>query len=547
METFKLFIAPLLIGCIIIEAYLSAKDNSGNYEKKDTITNLVIFAISFSLNVLIKGSVYVVFSWIHEHSLFNIGTGTLAWFVLFFLSDLQAYSFHLLGHKSRFFWAMHVIHHSSEKYNLTTAIRTPLTNTGFRFTALAPLVFLGFAPVMVITIDTFILLYSFFQHTEFVKKLGWFEYIFNTPSHHRVHHASDEKYIDKNFGSVLIVWDKLFGTFKEEEEHPTYGLTKPLKKSTLLNIIFHEWIAIFDDIRQMPIGVNMIKMIFGRPGISKPSKADERQVYKITSLTKAIYAIVGVLLLIPSNSYAQDGRTYLLLGIDAEKRHQHRTALTYYKRVIELEPNPTEALSRASRLLCTLAGREQNKSLKIVKADSANMYATRALQLNANLKEARLSLIISFGLLSEASPSPAQKFRNAMRIRKEAETLLAMDSLFAPAYYILGKWHYEVSKLTWIEKFACNAFLAKIPNDVSYGKSLSYYEKAIGIQPEYILFHYAKAGTLYEQRRYHEVIAVLNNAIKLPCTEPDDLVRKEKCLKLLYEAKRNVGIVAGLF
>ncbi len=539
METIKVIVPPVLIGCIILEAYLSAREHRGLYERKDTITSLSVAAINVVLNVLIKGSVYLVYSTIQEYSLFKIEEGLISWIVLFLLTDFQSYLFHYLGHKSRFFWAMHSIHHTSHKYNFATAIRTPLTNSGFRFATLAPLILLGFSPTMVLTMDALILIYAFFQHTELIKKLGWVEYVFNTPSHHRVHHASDEKYLDKNFGGVLIIWDKLFGTFKEEEEHPVYGLAKPLPTNTLFYVIFHEWIEIIKDLRKTPVGLNAVKLLFAAPGWSGSVCSAQPEQPKI-GLAKFVYVVIAVLILVSLNSHAQVERQFLLLGIDAEKKHDERSALIYYKKAIQHDNDCTEALIRCSRVLCTLAGREYDKLRKFQKADSAHMYAMHAIDLDPNHIEARLNYIISLGMLSQASNNPSEKFRNAMRIREEAEVLITLDSLSGPAYYILGKWHYEVSRLTWIEKLACKALFGGIPKDVSLDQSLRYYDKAIRLKPDYILFHYGKANALYEGSQYNAAIEVLQHALKLPCIEPDDKIRKSQCQQLLDEAKKNV-------
>jgi sterol desaturase/sphingolipid hydroxylase (fatty acid hydroxylase superfamily) len=537
METMKLFIPPILIGSIIVEAYLSAKENLEHYERKDTITNVTIASLSVLLNLLIKGFIYGVYSLIHQKAIFQFEAGVISWIILFVLTDLQFYLFHLLGHKSRFFWAMHVIHHSSDKYNLSTAIRTPLTNSCFRFASLSTFIFLGFSPLMVLTMDSIILTYAFFQHTEFIKKLGWLEYIFNTPSHHRVHHASDEKYLDKNFGGILIIWDKLFGTFKEEAEHPVYGITKPLTKpNSILHVLTHEWVEIYRDIKKHPIGLNSLRIIFMGPSWTGASQNKNVRNIRIQPYTK-LALLVSVLIMAPLNSEAQDSHQLIKMGIDAETNQSDDAAIKYYCLAMRKDPRSIEALTRASWALNRQAGRAQNKYTMFVKADSARQLASRALRYDRNETDSRLAFIVSLGLISKASKNPSEKLRNAMLIRKEAELLLLNDSLCGPANYILAKWHYELAKLTWLERVACKT-LIEFPKDVSYERSLYYYEKAIQLKPDYILFHYGKAATLYQKGEFTTAVNVLENAIKLPAVEPDDKERKAQCLSLLTESKK---------
>lgn len=266
MESFDYIFFLVIISCIVVEAALSARENLGFYEPRDTLINFVMAIIGALVNAITKVVFLCCFTVVANHALFNPGEGVLSWIVLFLLIDLQFYLFHMLGHKSRFFWAMHVIHHSSHKYNFSTAIRAPFTNTFFRIASFLPLIWLGFSPKMVFWIDSIILFYVFFQHTKLISKLGWLEYIFNTPSHHRVHHGSNEKYLDKNFGGMLIIWDKLFGTFQQEEEEPTYGLTKPLQKTDLINVVVHEWKDIIHDLPKYSSWRDRHQVLFGRPG-----------------------------------------------------------------------------------------------------------------------------------------------------------------------------------------------------------------------------------------------------------------------------------------
>ena len=141
-----------------------------------------------------------------------------------------------------------------------------MTNTCYRFLYEVPLCLLGFDAGMVILVHTIILSFAFFQHSELIGKLGWLEYFLNTPSHHRVHHASNEKYLDKNFGAVLIIWDKLFGTFQAEEEKPRYGLTKPIRTVHPVKIFFHEWMALAVDLRRAISWKERMGIVFRAPG-----------------------------------------------------------------------------------------------------------------------------------------------------------------------------------------------------------------------------------------------------------------------------------------
>jgi sterol desaturase/sphingolipid hydroxylase (fatty acid hydroxylase superfamily) len=189
------------------------------------------------------------FAW--KHRLFTVPLDTVtSVVVLVILQDFSYYWFHRGSHRIRWFWATHAIHHSSNELNLAASFRFGwtgrLTGAGLFY---VPMIWLGFAPGPVFIAGGFGLLYQFWIHTEWIPKLGWLEYVLNTPSHHRVHHASNAEYLDRNYGGILIVWDRLFGTCVEERDDVPcrYGLVTPLRSNNPLIIAFHEWAALLRD------------------------------------------------------------------------------------------------------------------------------------------------------------------------------------------------------------------------------------------------------------------------------------------------------------
>jgi len=180
--------------------------------------------------------------------------------------DLSSYGAHVVSHFQRFFWAAHVVHHSGVNYNLTVSFRLSWVQH-FKIIFLLPVALSGFHPVIFFVTNQILVLFQFWQHTEYIKKLHpIIEYFIVTPSNHRVHHGSDEKYIDKNFGVMLVIWDKMFGTFQKEEERPTYGLTTPIENSSNpIYLNFHEYKEIIDDVRQTKSWRRKLFYIFGSP------------------------------------------------------------------------------------------------------------------------------------------------------------------------------------------------------------------------------------------------------------------------------------------
>jgi sterol desaturase/sphingolipid hydroxylase (fatty acid hydroxylase superfamily) len=267
---------PAFIITVILEAlYMQrlrrdaiARARLRGYEVKDTFTSLGMGIGNVIIASFVKLGAVAIWFKLYEHRLFEIPATWWSFGLLFFAEDFCYYWFHRASHEVRFFWAAHINHHSSTHYNLSTALRqswtTPLT--GIPFWLVLPL--LGFAPWMVLTQQAISLLYQYWLHTEAIDRMGPFEWFFNTPSHHRVHHGRDTQYLDRNHGGILIIWDRLFGSFEPEAARVDYGLTKNLESHNLFVVAFHEWIAIARDVIAARSLRDAWMFVFGPPGWS---------------------------------------------------------------------------------------------------------------------------------------------------------------------------------------------------------------------------------------------------------------------------------------
>ena len=246
-----LYAIPFFLVTVIIEGIFIYRKKIEKYSLKDTLASLSMGIGNFLIDMVSKLLVVVVIFFLYEKfRLITIPFVWWAWLVILVLEDFFYYWFHRVSHKSRFFWASHIVHHSSQKYNLSTALRQTWTGGFFGFVFYLALPLLGFHPLMIFTQMSISLLYQYWIHTELIHKMPhWFEAVFNTPSHHRVHHASNALYLDRNHAGILIIWDKLFGTFQPELENEkvVYGLTTNIKTYNPLIIAFHEWVAVFKD------------------------------------------------------------------------------------------------------------------------------------------------------------------------------------------------------------------------------------------------------------------------------------------------------------
>lgn len=261
---------PIFVITVLLEMFLAKKTNKANYEAKDTAASLSMGFGNQFMGLLLGGLTFAASIWAYEHRLFDLGTGPLVFILAFFLEDLTYYWAHRLGHERRYFWASHVVHHSSQHYNLSTALRQTWTgNLAGGFIFWMPMAFIGIHPGIIALFGGLSLVYQYWIHTEAINRMPkWFEAVMNTPSHHRVHHATNPEYLDRNYAGVLIIWDKIFGTFIEEsaDNKPKYGIVNNLVTFNPFRIALHEWAGIFKDLSKSKSPSDFFGYLFGPPG-----------------------------------------------------------------------------------------------------------------------------------------------------------------------------------------------------------------------------------------------------------------------------------------
>jgi sterol desaturase/sphingolipid hydroxylase (fatty acid hydroxylase superfamily) len=260
----------ILIGGEIVMSNWAGKKY---YSFKDVVQNILLTIMNASLDFLLRTVFYVaVLLWTYNHHFFEIENPYIYWPLLFVLEDFAFYIEHRVDHYCRLFWAVHLTHHSSEEFNLTTGFRSSVFQPVYRFIYFIPLTLIGFHPIDIVFMYAVTQTYGIIVHTRYINKTPKFiEAIFVTPAHHRVHHASNIRYLDKNMGMCLIIWDRMFGTFQDElpEEPVVYGLTKPLDNpDNALNHVTHEWKNMYADMKRDLPFFTKIKYLLMPPGWS---------------------------------------------------------------------------------------------------------------------------------------------------------------------------------------------------------------------------------------------------------------------------------------
>lgn len=258
-------VIPIYAFAIATEAFFKLKERP-DYNSKDTWTNIAVGFISVTFDIVFALIFSRVYIFCYEISPLRMPENFWwSWVLLLFLDDFCFYWSHRTNHESRFFWNFHVVHHSSNYFNLSTAVRQSWFGGAFFWIFYIPLAFLGFPLWMRLAIHSLNQFYQFFIHLDWIPKLGWLEYIFNTPSHHRVHHGVNPEYLDKNYGGIFIIFDHIFGSFAEEKETPKYGIIKPLNTYNWIWINTHSWFEMWHMMKTKKTFWGKLRCIYGSP------------------------------------------------------------------------------------------------------------------------------------------------------------------------------------------------------------------------------------------------------------------------------------------
>ena len=258
---------PLYFVLIGIELLVNRFQKKNLYRLNDAVTNISCGITQQLTGIFLKVFEVGIYMLVYENFAFHaITSNWITISILFVAADFCYYWAHRMSHEVNLFWGGHVVHHQSEDYNLSVALRQSTFQVLWTFAFHLPLALIGFRTEDFILVMGLNLIYQFWIHTETIGKMGWFEYIFNTPSHHRVHHGRNPKYIDKNHAGVFIIWDKMFGTFQKEEEKPTYGVTHPVKSWNPVWVNMEHYVHMYRMLQKIKGLGNKIKYMLYKPG-----------------------------------------------------------------------------------------------------------------------------------------------------------------------------------------------------------------------------------------------------------------------------------------
>lgn len=287
------FAVPLFLILMGIEFGISKIQKSAYFKFNNSIANISIGICERMTEIFVAGTFYYIYDYVQKHyGLFKIKPGLVWWILLLFLTDFVWYWYHRFAHEINIFWAAHVVHHQSDDFNYTVSARITVFQSFIRMGFWIILPILGFPAWMITSILVVHGVYPFFTHTRLIGKLGILEYILVTPSHHRVHHASNEKYLDKNYGDMFIIWDKLFGTFqKEGDEEITFGLTKPLDSHSFLWQHFHFLAEMLLALKNERGWKNKLALVFGRPDRIYPGYREQAESLFRIKKSKSVQSV----------------------------------------------------------------------------------------------------------------------------------------------------------------------------------------------------------------------------------------------------------------
>ncbi len=263
-----IYAAPVMFALVFVEYFIRMHKLRKSYDTKDALAATAVGIGNIISSALTKAATFAVVLFFYNVVPWSIPATWWSFILCLVCMDFCRYWAHRIAHEQRFWWATHVTHHSSEQYNFTVSFRLSWIQQ-LKVIFFLPVALMGFHPVIFFIVHHIEVLYQFWLHTELITKLPRpIEYIFTTPSHHRVHHATNDKYVDKNYGSTFIIWDRIFGTFQAEEEKPNYGILKPVNSYNPVYLVFHEMMDIVKDMKTYPSLRAWWRILFGSPNLT---------------------------------------------------------------------------------------------------------------------------------------------------------------------------------------------------------------------------------------------------------------------------------------
>ncbi len=267
--------APVMFFFVLLEWGISRYQNRQLYDKKETIGSIFVGVGNVIINLLLKLSLFYLIVWVYNMIPWRMALNWWTFIPCYIIFDFCSYWAHRISHQQRFWWATHVVHHSGEHYNLTVSFRLSWVQH-LKLIFFLPVALMGFHPIIFFVVNQIAVLFQFWVHTEYIPKLHpAIEYLLATPSNHRVHHGSQEKYINKNYGATFIIWDRMFGTYQEEEEQVIYGITTNIEnKANPITINFHEYVDMWKDVKGAKGFKRKFFFLFGDPiDVAREKKA----------------------------------------------------------------------------------------------------------------------------------------------------------------------------------------------------------------------------------------------------------------------------------
>ena len=267
--------APIVLAMIFVEILISNWQQKNYYKTQDTLCTIGLLAGNIIVAFSIKGLILALHFYLYQYKIFELSEMLplwLFWLLTFVVIDLIFYIYHRMSHRIRFLWAIHLSHHSSEEMNFAVSFRQAWFGPISKIPFFMVLPLLGFDPTIIAAAGVMSTLWGIVGHTQIVGRLGFVEWIFNTPSHHRVHHGSNKQYIDKNYGNLLIIWDRMFGTFEPEKEKVKFGLVNNVNTFNPTKITFMAWSSMIEDIKNKQSLSEVLRIIFGPPNTHKKIK-----------------------------------------------------------------------------------------------------------------------------------------------------------------------------------------------------------------------------------------------------------------------------------